>query len=59
VATPEGLTLARHRDLGGRRSELWGRRASVALLAIPPLLAALNVFGQQPTTTNAAAPRRS
>jgi hypothetical protein len=56
VATPEGLTLARHRDLAGRRSTIWARRAAITGLALIPALAAANVFGQRPITTSATSP---
>jgi len=49
-----GLELARHRDLTGRR---WGPlaiRMVIAILATFVILAALNVFGQQPSTSSAA-----
>jgi hypothetical protein len=48
------LELARHRDLIGRR---WGPlivRIVIAVLAAFVALAALNVFGQQPSTSSAA-----
>jgi hypothetical protein len=51
-----GLELARHRDLTGRR---WGPviiRTVIAILATFVILAALNVFGQQPSTSSAASP---
>ncbi|MEP6640569.1 MAG: hypothetical protein ABJB93_01550 [Gaiellales bacterium] len=50
------LELARHRDLIGRR---WGPvtvRMVIAILAAFVGLAALNVFGQQPSTSSAAGP---
>ncbi|PWU24437.1 MAG: hypothetical protein C5B48_06375 [Candidatus Rokuibacteriota bacterium] len=48
---PDTIVLKRDRDLEGRGGELWVRRALFALLALVPLLALLNVFGQRPQTT--------
>jgi hypothetical protein len=56
VATPDALTLSRNRDLQGRASGIWWRRASLVVLAAIPALAVLNVFGQQPRTLTAASP---
>jgi hypothetical protein len=50
---PDGLTLERNRDLRGRSGHVWFRRALLCLIAVLPLLALLNVFGQRPTTTSA------
>jgi hypothetical protein len=50
---PDGLTLERNRDLHGRSGHLWYRRALLCLVAVLPVLALLNVFGQHPTTTSA------
>jgi hypothetical protein len=55
--TPDQIVLRRHRDLEGRRYQVWVRRAIVALIAAVPLLVGLaNVFGQQSSTTTAAGP---
>jgi hypothetical protein len=51
---PDGVVLKRHRDLQGRRNEIWVRRGLLALVAVVPLLALLNVFGQRPRTSVAA-----
>jgi hypothetical protein len=56
VATPEAIDLARDRDLRGRDKGLWIRRALLTLIALVPLLALFNVFGQLPTTAKATAP---
>jgi hypothetical protein len=56
VATPEAIDLARDRDLRGRDKGLWIRRALLTLIALVPLLALFNVFGQRPTTAKATAP---
>jgi hypothetical protein len=50
---PDGLTLERNRDLHRRSGHVWYRRALLALVAVLPVLALLNVFGQHPTTTSA------
>jgi hypothetical protein len=52
---PDGLTLKRNRDLQGRGGHVWYRRALLSLIAVLPVLALLNVFGQRPTTTSAHA----
>ncbi len=52
---PDGITLDRHRDLGGRAYGPWGRRAVLCCIAVLPVLALLNVFGQHPTTSTANA----
>jgi hypothetical protein len=54
--TPEGIVLRRHRDLDGRRHQMWFRRGLLALIAVVPLLGLFNVFGQRPTDTEAAGP---
>jgi hypothetical protein len=51
---PEHLTLRRHRDLQGRERQPWKRRALLGLLTLFLVLAALNVFGQRPTTSSAS-----
>jgi hypothetical protein len=50
---PDGLTLERNRDLRGRSEHVWYRRTLLGLLAVLPVLALLNVFGQHPRTTSA------
>jgi hypothetical protein len=50
---PDGLTLERNRDLQGRSGHAWYRRALLCLIAVLPVLALLNVFGQHPTVTSA------
>jgi hypothetical protein len=50
---PDGLTLERNRDLQGRSGHVWYRRALLCLIAVLPVLALLNVFGQRPTTSSA------
>jgi hypothetical protein len=52
---PDGLTLERNRDLRGRSGHAWYRRALLCLIAVLPVLALLNVFGQRPTVGSAHA----
>jgi hypothetical protein len=52
---PDGLAPERHRDLRGRARHVWYRRALLCLIAVLPLLALLNVFGQRPSRTSAHA----
>jgi hypothetical protein len=51
---PETLVLRRHRDLEGRRKGVWVRRGLLALVALVPLLALTNLFGQRPHVATAA-----
>jgi hypothetical protein len=53
---PETLVLKRHRDLAGRRHDVWMRRGLLTLVAAVPMLALFNVFGQRPHTASATAP---
>jgi hypothetical protein len=54
-APPDGITLERNRDLRGRSGHVWYRRALLCVVAVLPILALLNVFGQRPTTTSSRA----
>jgi hypothetical protein len=56
TSTPDGITLERNRDLKGWRRSPWWRRALTCCIAALPVLALLNVFGQDPSTTSAASP---
>ncbi|MGN6429866.1 MAG: hypothetical protein ACTHNB_03915 [Gaiellaceae bacterium] len=56
MATPEAIDLARDRDMRGRDKGLWIRRSLFALIALVPLLALFNVFGQRPTTAKVTVP---
>jgi hypothetical protein len=53
---PDGITLERNRDLRGLARTPWLRRALLCAIAVLPLLALLNVFGQKPSTSSAASP---
>jgi hypothetical protein len=57
--TPDGITLARNRELQGRAWTPWVRRGLLACTAVLPVLALLNVFGQDPSTSSAAGPAAS
>ncbi len=52
---PETIVLEKHRDLEGRRKHVWIRRGVLAVFALIPVLAILNVFGQRPATARASA----
>ena len=54
--TPEGIVLRRHRDLQGRRHQVWFRRGILATIAVVPLLGLVNFFGQRPTDSQASGP---
>lgn len=56
---PDTIVLKRDRDLEGRQNEIWVRRGLFALLCVVPVLALVNLFGQQPqTSTRSAAAAR-
>jgi hypothetical protein len=56
-AVPDCIDLERHRDLNGRAFELWAGRLLLALLcAVLPILALLNIFGQDPDVKTVANP---
>jgi hypothetical protein len=52
---PEGIDLDRHRDLRGRMRQIHYRRGLLCLIAVLPVLALLNVFGQKATSTTVEA----
>ena len=51
---PDTIALGRHRDLEGRRNDVWVRRALLALILVVPVLALFNLFGQRPGTSKAS-----
>jgi hypothetical protein len=53
---PDGVVVSRDRDLRGRERHPWVRRVLLALVAVIPLLALLNLFGQRPATSKATVP---
>jgi hypothetical protein len=53
---PDGITLERNRDLKGRLGGAWVRRALLCCIAALPVLALLDFFGQEPSTSSAAGP---
>jgi hypothetical protein len=55
-SAPQGIRLGRYRDMQGRGWHIWVRRALLGLLTLFVLLALLNVFGQNATTSHATAP---
>jgi hypothetical protein len=55
-SVPDGISLERHRDLHGRTNAPWMRRGLLCAIAVLPILALLNVFGQHPTTTSTSTP---
>ncbi|HET7046836.1 MAG TPA: hypothetical protein VFI54_01080 [Solirubrobacteraceae bacterium] len=52
---PDGLSVARNRDLRGRARHPQYRRVLLCLVAVFPVLALLDVFGQRPTVSTAHA----
>jgi len=55
----ESLDLDRARDLNGRGRYLWLRRVLLCALAVVPVLALLNVFGQDSSNATATSPTAS
>jgi hypothetical protein len=51
---PDTIVLKRHRDLEGRGRDVWLRRVLLALVALIPILALFNVFGQRPGSSSVA-----
>ncbi len=51
---PDKIKLNKHRDLDGRGWHIWVRRGLLGLVAVPLVLALLNLFGQRPATSRAA-----
>ena len=52
---PDTIVLARDRDLGPRRNDIWIRRGLFGIVCLVPVLALLNVFGQRPDTAAGSA----
>ena len=52
---PDTIVLKRDRDLEGRAWQIWLRRGLFVLLPIIALLGLLNLFGQRPSRSTAAA----
>jgi Mn2+/Fe2+ NRAMP family transporter len=55
ASPPEGISLERHLELKGREQSPWVRRLLLCAIAVLPVLALLNVFGQHPTSSTASA----
>jgi len=53
---PDTIVLKRHRDLIGRRKDVWIRRSLLLLLGVVPALAVGNIFGQRPSPTTTTVP---
>jgi hypothetical protein len=54
VSAPDVIDLGRHEKLEGRAWHVWLRRGLLAALALIPVLALLNVFGQRPQVDRAS-----
>jgi hypothetical protein len=50
---PDGITSENHCDLHGRKQYVRARRGLLCCIAVLPLFALLNVFGQHPVTSSA------
>jgi hypothetical protein len=53
---PDSILLNRHRDLDGRWNDIWIRRGLFTLVALVPVLALLNLFGQRPDVSSVDSP---
>jgi hypothetical protein len=53
---PAELDPQRHRELAGRRSHAWIRRAVLAVAAVPVVLALAGLIGQDEATSRATGP---
>jgi hypothetical protein len=53
---PDTIKVTYHRDLRGRLWQIWIRRGLMSLVAVVPIVALFNVFGQRPTTSSATPP---
>jgi hypothetical protein len=54
MAAPDAIVLERDRDLRGRGKEVWVRRSLMGLVAVVPVLALFNLFGQHPERAKAS-----
>lgn len=59
ASVPDQLSVQRHRDQAGLRGRPWARWTLLAIVAAPPVLGLLNVFGQHPQTAVADGPAAS
>lgn len=53
---PDFIVLKRHRDFEGRQFETWFPRILMSLVALVPIIALFNVFGQGPSVDKVANP---
>jgi hypothetical protein len=53
---PFGLDRRRHLALSGRAHHVWQRRVGLVVVAVLPILASVDVFGQGPTYSTAQTP---
>jgi hypothetical protein len=53
---PDFIVLKRHRDFEGRHAEIWIPRILMALVAVVPIIALFNVFGQGVSVEKVANP---
>jgi hypothetical protein len=53
---PDGIVLKRHRDFEGRNADVWVRRGLMGLVAVIPIVALFNVFGQRPDSKTLVSP---
>jgi hypothetical protein len=53
---PDFIVLKRHRDFEGRKFEMWLPRILMSLVAVVPVVALFNVFGQAPSVEKVANP---
>jgi hypothetical protein len=56
---PDTIVLKRDRDLEGRRHDIWVRRGLMTLVAVVPVVALFNVFGQRPDSHTLVGPAAS
>jgi hypothetical protein len=56
---PDMIVLKRDRDLEGRQNDIWVRRGLMTLVAVVPVVALFNVFGQRPDSHTLVGPAAS